>query len=105
MMELNELLQGLRIAAHLLTIFIVATYCPDANTAERPGVSIFAVLLAGGSACLAVSTFTNWGSWLELPLAGHFGLTFFFCGLLAPLIAGRGNVATLFPRRVWTRRP
>lgn len=104
-MELNELLQGLRMAAHILTVFIVAAYCPDSDSAERPGISLFAVLIAGVSACLAVSTALSWAQWLALPLAGHMCLAFFFCLLLAPLIAGRGNVATLFPRKAWSHRP
>ena len=104
-MELNEFLQGARLSAHLLTVLIVASYCPEPGTSKRPGISLFAALLAGGSACLAVSTALNWGAWLTIPLAGHVCLAFIFCLLTAPLIAGRGNVASLFPRRVWSHRP
>lgn len=104
-MDLNEFLQGLRVVAHILTVVIVATYRPDHDSAVRIGVSWYAVFIAGMSACLAVSTVLNWAQWLKLPLAGTMCLSFMFCMLLAPLVAGRGNVATLFPRKVWSHRP
>lgn len=104
-MDLNELLQGLRVAAHVLTVILIAGYCPEPDSEDRPGVSWFAVFLAGLSACLAVSTCLNWAQWLSLPLAGTMCLAIIFCLLLIPLIAGRGNVATLFPRKVWSHRP
>lgn len=105
MMELNDFLQGGRIAAHLVTVFIVAAYCPDPVSAKRLGISLFAAMVAGVSACLAVSTALNWAQWLELPLAGHICLAFTSWLLLAPVVAGRGNVARLFPRRAWSHRP
>jgi len=103
-MEINEFLQGLRVAAHVLTVFLIAGYCPGPDSDKRPVVSWFAVFLAGLSACLAVSTGLNWHQWLALPLAGTMCLAIIFCLLLMPLIAGRGNVATLFPRKVWSHR-
>ena len=104
-MELNEFLQGLRVVAHVLTVIIVAAYCPEPDSTKRIGVSWYAVSIAGVSACMAVSTALNWAQWLSLPLAGNFCLSLIFCLLLVPLIAGRGNVATLFPRKVWSHRP
>lgn len=104
-MELNEFLQGTRLLAHILTVVIVAAYCPDADSARRTGISWFAVLLSGGSAGLGVSTALNWSDWLSLPVAGHLALSLIFCLLLVPVIAGRGNVATLFPRKTWSHRP
>src|SRR5690606_8740955 len=104
-MELNEFLQGLRVAAHVLTVFLIAGYCPRPDSDKRPAVSWFAVMLAGLSACLAVSRGRNWHQWLALPLPGTLRLAIIFCLFLMPLIAGRGNVATLFPRKVWSHRP
>lgn len=103
-MEINEFLQGLRVAAHVLTVLLIASYCPGHDSDKRPAVSWFAVFLAGLSACMAVSTVLNWAQWLALPLAGTMCLAIIFCLLLMPLIAGRGNVATLFPRKTWSHR-
>lgn len=104
-MELNDFLQGARVLAHLLTVLLVAGYCPDAETTKRPAISWVAIALAGSSAGLAMSTALSWQAWLSIPLAGQFCLTFVFVLVLAPLIAGRGNVATLFPRKPWSQRP
>ena len=104
-MDLNDFLQGARLIAHILTVALVAAYCPEPGSAKRPGVSLSAILLAGGSACLAVSLLLNWHQWAALPVAGQIALTFIFGALLAPVWAGRGNVASLFPRRVWSHRP
>lgn len=105
MMDLTEFLQGSRVAVHIITILIVAAYCPDPGTTKRQGVSLFAIIIAGGSACLTASTLLNWDQWLILPLAGHMCLAMIFGALLIPIAAGRGNVATLFPRKVWSHRP
>jgi len=105
MMDLNEFFQGVRLLAHLLTMLIVAGYCPDSNTNKRPGVSLFAIVIAGGSAGLAMSTALSWCAWLVMPTAGHVFLALIFVALLVPIIAGRGNVASLFPRKVWSDRP
>lgn len=104
-MDLNDFLQGARLLAHVVTVLVVAAYRPLPGSKEKAGVSCFAVLLAGGSACMAVSLGLNWAQWLLIPLAGQVSLTFIFAIILAPLIAGRGNVASLFPRRVWSQRP
>ena len=104
-MELNDFLQGVRLAVHVLTVLVIAAYCPDASTRKRHGVSVFAVVLAGGSAGLAVSLALRWGDWSPLPLGGQLFLTLIFAALLAPIIAGRGNVASLFPRKPWSSRP
>lgn len=104
-MDLNEFFQGLRLMSHILTMLIVAGYRPDLHTNKRPGVSLFAVALAGGSAGLAMSTSLSWSAWLALPTAGHAFLALVFGALLFPVIAGRGNVATFFPRKVWSTRP
>ena len=105
MMELNEFLQSMRVAAHVGTVILIASYCPRPDSDKRPAVSWFAVFLAGLSACLAVSTGLNWHQWLALPLAGTMCLAIIFCLLLMPLIAGRGNVVSLFPGKTWSHNP
>lgn len=104
-MELSEFFQGVRLVVHAITFLVVAGYCPDADSSKRLGVSTFAIAIAGGSACLAVSTLLSWYEWLTLPLAGHVFLSLIFAALLAPIAVGRGNVATLFPRKPWSHRP
>lgn len=104
-MELNEFLQGLRVVAHIIAVLIVAAYRPDPDSNSRKGVSVFAIVIASSQACLIASTSLNWDQWLLIPLAGQMCLTLIFLALLAPIIAGRGNVATLFPRKVWSHRP
>lgn len=105
MPELPDFFQGLRLLVHLLTVLIVAGYCPDEGSAKRHGISLFAVLLAGGSACLGVSTALTWQRWLCVPLPGQVFLTLIFSALLVPVIIGRGNLAVLFPRKIWSNRP
>lgn len=104
-MDLNEFLQGLRVLAHVATVLLVAGYKPDESSAHRIGISAFAILLAGGSSCLAVSTVLSWHQWLAMPDVGHVVITAMMGALLIPLAAGRGNVAVLFPRRPWSHRP
>jgi peptidoglycan/LPS O-acetylase OafA/YrhL len=84
---------------------VIAGYCPDAKTRKRHGVSAFAIALASGSAGLVVSLTLSWDDWAPIPTGGQLLLTLIFAALLAPLIAGRGNVASLFPRKPWSHRP
>lgn len=104
-MDLNEFLQGLRIVIHIITILIVAAYCPKPGAKKRIGISVWATILAASSACLTASTALNWDQWLLIPLAGQMCLALIFGALLFPIIAGRGNAASLFPRKVWSHRP
>lgn len=105
MMELENLLQGTRLLVHIATLLIVAGYVPEPDSAKRPAVSWLAVVLAGGSAYLAISTGLNWSQWQCLPIGAQFFLTIIFAAMLGSLIAGRGNVATLLPRKAWSHRP
>lgn len=105
MMDLEQFLQGSRLLVHLITVVVVASYCPDAGSAKRPGVSWFAVLLAGGSAYLCVNTLLFWERWQCLPIGAQLFLTMIFSAILIPIIAGRGNVASLLPRKSWSHRP
>lgn len=104
-MDLNDFLQGARVIIHVVTVILVAGYRPDEDSAKRLGVSAFAILLAGGSSCLAVSTVLSWYQWLSVPIAGQFILTAMLGAILIPLVVGRGNVAAFFPRRPWSHRP
>lgn len=104
-MDLNEFFQGLRVVTHILTILILAAYCPGPGANKRFGLSVWATIVVASSACICASTLLNWDQWLVIPLAGHMCLALIFGALLFPVIAGRGNVASLFPRKVWSDRP
>lgn len=104
-MEIDAVLQAVRLVSLLVAVFLIGSYHPDEHSARRLGITAVAIALSGGCLGLAVSTALFWRQWLEVPSSGQFCLTAVFLVLLCPLIAGRGNVAVLFPRKVWTHRP
>lgn len=105
MMETNDVLQAIRLLSHVVTVIFVASYLPGPGSRRRHGVSLFAAMLAAMSAGLGCSTALNWGDWLALPLSAQVLLTLIFSLITVPVIAGRGNVASLFPDRHWGHRP
>ncbi len=104
-MELETVLQWVRVFAHIATVLIISSYRPAPDSNHRPGIKLAAIVLCCGSAMMLATTAVHWSRWLLMPLAGHIALTPMFLVIVWPLAQSRGNVAVLFPRRVWSHRP
>lgn len=97
-----------RACFHLGTFWLIFNYEPDDNTQDRPRVSLLAIALALPSLLLGgrIALFTLWQASLTTgQLLDQFLTLVLAGGLFAAVWLGRGNVATLLPRRVWSHRP
>lgn len=102
---MSEVLLGIRLALHLATVILLASYCkPDARF--RLGPSVMAGLLLSSSAGLAVQIITNWESMVAHGAQPQ--LVIFVFTVFLPIAWARGNVAKVYdamirlrPKRWW----
>lgn len=97
-MEIDALLLAIRALAHLVTFGIVASFC-DPSARYRPGVSILAFCVAGGSLAAVFQIVTRWAELMQSgPQAPQ---TILALAFLVPVALTRGNLAKLLPRIKW----
>lgn len=94
-MEFDAFLLALRAVIYFATFLIIASF-QAGDCRWRPGVSLFAVGLAGTSLAFAVSIATDWS---RNALSGPQWLPTLYCLCVFALVARcRGNLAKLLPR-------
>lgn len=95
MMDFEAVLLGMRALVYFLTFLIIASFKPNGSR-WRPGVSIFAVGLAGSSLAFAVLIATDWQ---HNRYGGPQWVPTVYCLCVFGLVARcRGNLAKLLPQ-------
>lgn len=100
-MEVEAVILGLRALLHVAAFLIVASFY-DPSARYRPGVSLFAVTLAGSNLALAMQILTSWA--LLLQTGAQVWSTLYAAVVLIAVAYTRGNVAKLLPRVKWGHR-
>lgn len=96
-----ELVVIIRVIAHLVTFVALAFWYKDPDAQWRPGVSITATVVAGSS---FASAFLLWYSSPPILTASMLFETVLVVAFTVLIVMARGNMARLFPRRVWSHR-
>ena len=86
----SEILQGLQLVLHILTVLMLASYYSP-NTRYRRVPSIIAATLCASSAALAVELAAHWGKSAPQPL-----IVLFVFAVFAAIASTRGDVAKLY---------
>lgn len=103
----TEVLMALRLALHLATVILLASYCRP-NAKFRLGPSVMAGLLLSSSAGMAVHMITNWEVMARHEPQPQFVI--FVFTVFLPVAWARGNVARIYdglerlsPKNWWHR--